>query len=471
MGKTKRKLGAGGSDRSKLDSSDSDSSRKTKREDSEELMQEEETPEVKPKEQVKIKREATKRHKPEQEIISKLGVWSCKDIRAHLENTPLSTEEKVAFIDQNLNSSKGLRSYISKQHYGVKELKFMSEAGRDLKTIMGAKAEELWGMMYDESESDNDPDCVYLKELKKKFYEEKEKESNKSRWGRFMTASKNIVKATGNVALEGLKFAGKWGMEGLKILSNGGFRLWSWITSNPKTAYFTLVLLKQLKTELCRSVGNWYVAKNVNLNDRESIIKFIQKLNPDMIIQPYTTLGDLKSLLKDVTRPFIGQVIGQSSASIFKSLGKNWGPSFGTALGGAALLIPGVGPFISAGVSVVCTTVFNSMAEAGAEMAEQAMFISQTRNCFTGLKELINPVQCFDDMGKEAMNILQPKLDEAEKQQNKVREKEAAEKKLEAEKNEAEKKRLEAAKNPPVKNRWWGGTKRQWTQKRTDYTR
>ena len=471
MGKTKKKLG--GSDRSKSDSSDSASSR-TKRDNLEEteteLVQDEE-PEETLIEPVKPIRERTKRHKPEQELITKLGVWSCKDIRTHLENTPLSAEEKVAFIDQNLNSSKGLRSYISKQHYGLKDLKFMSEAGRDLKKIMGAKAEELWGMMYDESESDNDPDCVYLKELKKKFYEEKEKESNKSRWGRFMTASKNIVKATGNVALEGLKFAGKWGMEGLKILSNGGFRLWAWITSNPKTAYFTLVLLKQLKTELCRSVGSWYVTKNVNLNDKESIIKFIHKLNPDMIIEPHTTLGDLKSILKDLSKPFIGQVIGQSSASIFKGLGKKLGPTVGAALGGAALLIPGVGPFISSGVNVVCTSVFDSMAEAGAEMAEQAMFISQARNCFTMLKELINPVQCLDDTGKEAMSILQPRLDEAEKQEKKAKQKEAEEKKLEAKRLEAEQKRLEAEKNPPVKKGWWGGTKRQWKQKRTCYTR
>ena len=61
--------------------------------------------------------------------MTKFGVWTCKDIRTHLDATPLTDEQKVAFIDQNLNSSKGLRAYINKQRFGFKEMKFMGDAG------------------------------------------------------------------------------------------------------------------------------------------------------------------------------------------------------------------------------------------------------------------------------------------------------------------------------------------------------
>ena len=234
-----------------------------------------------------------------------------------------------------------------------------------------------------------------------------DKETAKSRWGRFMLASKQYFKAAGSAVLEGAKIVGKWGLEGLKILWNNGFRLWDWITSNPKTAYFTLVMLKNFKTQLCRGSASWFIAARVDLNDPESVRAYIQKLDPTRKIKPNTSLGDLRILLKDVSKPFLNDIIGKGSQVICKEAGKKFAPLFGAAMGGACVaLLPGVGVMIGASVATVSTSIFEICCDQVGQMSEQAVYQQNVENCFSMLKEIVDPVACIEEMGKESVAII-----------------------------------------------------------------
>jgi hypothetical protein len=284
----------------------------------------------------------------------------------------------------------------------------MGEVGAKMHEIMGEKAKELWSMMYDEGEVD-DKDCAYLREEIKKFYEEKENKETSKLKRIYNTAKKGIAKA-GTVAYDyGMPVASGvayYGWQALKLFGKAGFQIWNWITSNPKTAYFTLVMIKGFKTQLCRAGGEWFVARKIQIDDKESIIKWIKYVNPTLEISPDSEIADLKVLLRDLSKPFVNKVIMDGAKTMFKELGKNIGPMAAKALGASCYLIPYVGPLVAGSVETITGSVFSSMAEVGAEMAEQAAYQKNVENCFRMLREVVNPMSCVEEASKAAMNYI-----------------------------------------------------------------
>jgi hypothetical protein len=338
--------------------------------------------------------------------MTKLGVWTCKDIRAHLEKTVMTEEEKVHFIEQNMQSSRGLQSYIQKQHYNAKDLNFMAQAGKDLTSIMGNKAYDLYNMLFDASDL-SDQDCVYLQDKMKKFYDAKAAAAD-SKWAKVLQASKAILSKSyeyGKSAVEAITYGLSWAV-------SKGFQLWTWISTNPKTAYFCLLTLKSFKSQLCRMGGQYLASTGVMLGDRNSVMEFIKKVYPNAVPPPDTKIEQLYSIAKDAALPAVTQAIGNSAKGIFGKLAANGGPILSKALGGAVKGIPFVGPMIGGAIEAVTETVVKEAAEQAAFMAEQVTYQAQVNNCFSMLKELVNPFTCLEQMAKEAYEIVKPPKDD-----------------------------------------------------------
>jgi hypothetical protein len=328
---------------------------------------------------------------------------SCKEIREELMGTRMTEEEQVHFIEQHYTSSRGLQSYIQKQHYNAQDLKFMSQAGSDFCTIIQHKAYDLYNGMIDPSDA-GDADCVFLKDKMNQFYTDKEAAAN-SKWAKIMKISKQVLSSTyelGKSAASAISY-------GLSWAASKGFQLWTWISTNPKTAYFALMTLKSFKTQLCRMGGQYLASAGVILDDRESILAFIKKVYPDVEPPPPNSkLGDMLAICKDGAAPIMTEIIGKSAGSIFGKLAENTGPILSKALGGAVKGIPFVGPMLGGAIEAITETVFKEAADQAAFMAEQATYQSQVNNCFTMLKDIVNPFSCLEEMAKEAYKIVKP---------------------------------------------------------------
>ena len=350
-------------------------------------------------------RKRTKHNPVEKELMTRLGVWSCKDIREHLEHTELTREEKIAFIEQNINSSKSLKAYIKKQHYSANELRYMAEAGEGLVRLIGAKAKEIWTMMYDVEEG-SDEDCAYLREEMKKFYEEKENEKN-TVWSRTLAKTAKAAKGVGKAAMDGAKMVGSAALGGLKLLGQGGFRVYNWIMHNPKTAFFCLIMLKNLKTQLCRLGAKWYLSQKVDTNNKESIKAFIRSYYPEIRFDPRMSLRELKEMLGEKMKPKIAEMAATEVSKVFGDIGKTIGSLFSDTMGTFAMSIPVIGPLIGGSVTLVSKVVIQTVVEDGALLAELALSQPYTVNCFTPLKNLLNPFECLKSAAQEATAIVE----------------------------------------------------------------
>ena len=355
--------------------------------------------------------DGSRRMSPEKSLMAKMGVWTCKDVRQHLQTTEMTEEEQIHFIEQNMQSSKGLQSYIQKQHYNVKDLKFMEAAGRDLTNVIGNKAYELYSMLFDASDLSDD-DCVYLKEKMKTFYSAKEAAKD-SKWAKVLNISKQVLSKT----YEYGKWAAEKSMEGitygLSWAVSKGFQLWTWISSNPKTAYFTLLTLKSFKNTLCRMGGQYLGSMGVLLDDRESVLKYILKVYPDMDPPPPDTkFQQLLSIAKDASGPAMIELAGKSASKLLGGLFNNGGKILKVGLSGAVKGIPLVGPMLSGAVEAITDAVCAEAAEQAAFMVEQTTYQAHVNNCFSMLKDLINPFECMQQMAKEAYAIVKPPPDD-----------------------------------------------------------
>ena len=328
---------------------------------------------------------------------------TCKEIREELTATTMTEEEQIAFITQHYSSSRGLQSYIKKQHYSAQELKFMAQAGSDFCTIIQHKAYDLYNGMIDPSDA-NDADCMFLNDKMKTYYANKESSAD-SKWAKILKISKQVLSST----YEFGKSAAGYITYGLSWAASKGFQLWTWISTNPKTAYFSLMMLKTFKTQLCRMGGQYWATAGVIMDDKESILAFIKKTYPDIEPPPPNSkLDDALRICRDASVPIVTDIIGKSAGKLLGKAAENMGPLVGKTLGAAFKGIPFVGPLVGGAIEAITETVFKEAADSAAFLAEQTTYQVQVNNCFSMLKDLVNPFTCLEEMAKEAYKIVKP---------------------------------------------------------------
>ena len=343
----------------------------------------------------------------ERKLTEQLGVMTCKQIRDHLdETTQLSEEEKIKFIEHNINSGKGLTAWIQKQHFGLKDLKYYSEAGKGLLNGMANKTYETYSVMFDASDM-KDSDCVFLREKVDKYYKQKEIDET-SHWKRAFNMTKNATKAVASYAWSAAKYAWTPAMAAFTWIGATGFRLWTWISRDPKAAYFALVLLKQLKNQLCRYLGKSLGTYNVANNTKEAMEAQIKRFKPEYVADPSSSFDDVKTILYDTVRPMKDKLMVKASGLALAGLFDVGTPLL---IGGAKLAVTGAVAFVAGpaiagmvgeGVGNLLGSVFNGLKEDTADAIAQAGFITDANNCFRMLFEVVDPFTCYVEVMKEA---------------------------------------------------------------------
>jgi hypothetical protein len=347
---------------------------------------------------IDIKKLTPKTQKKRLDLLKRLNIMSCADIKLYLETTQMNEEEKIVFIKQNMVDNKSLRNYISKQHFNIKDLNFMSDAGSSILNTLGNETKKIYeSFMGSDELEETDEDCKYLQNILKQY----ENQKSGGYFTKALTITKDVLSTTGKVLYETGKFVGSKAYDVFNYLATRGFQLWTWISSNPKSAYFALVMLKSLKTQLCRFCGKSLGLFGSWSGMRDRLITVIKHFFPDADLNPNTTLSDLKSMVKDVSKPFVTELISKSVVSIFNTVWDNKSTLFSGAITSAFSLIPGVGSILGSGFSAIFDTVLSNTKDSINLMQEQMIYQTHVSNAFSMLFEIVNPFECIDNMLKE----------------------------------------------------------------------
>ena len=387
--------------------------------------------------------------------MTKLGIMDCTAIRKFLEKSTMTIEERIVFIENNRSSSKHLKSWIQGQHMGQKELTMYSAVGKDILSMVGNNTYNLYNTLYGDSSDETDPDCVYLTNTLKEYYNQTRDE----RWSKLMKGAHAVVQNAWEF--------GKWGAGkavdavkyGLSWAITKGFELWTWISSNPKTAYFALTAISQVKTRVCRYVGGKLAEMGIYMGQKESVLAYIKKVYPDKEPPPPgSTLGDMYKSLKGVGEQVTLDVVSKQAGPLIKNIFSMGGTVLKAGLGGAVAGIPFAGPMLSGAVSAITDAVVEQTAEQAAQAAEMACYMKSVENTFSKLIEVINPFSCLEELAKSANAVLDPTPKVT------VEAKNAAV----AVVNTQPVPEPQPDKPPDVKRGWWSGgrTKRNWRSSR-----
>jgi len=332
---------------------------------------------------------------------------NCSDIRKHLlQNTQLTKEEEIAFIEQNLSSSKSLRSYIDAQHYGVKEMTFLAKSVSDMTEMIGKKTYAMYTELFQASNLDSDEDCKYLQSVLSDYYAGKNKDS---RWNRVMGAAKGIldIAKTGagmvyNAAAQAVSYA----QVAVSWALTTGFKLWVWVASNPQTAYFSLLCMKEFKNNMCSEAGNYISQQGIKLDNKDSLLWFIK--NTTGIPPPENTnIQELYRLCYEVALPGLTTFVGQLSGKMIEQILSKGGEHLGTLLSTGLSFIPGVGTVLGGSIGFVMGVVCKSAGQDLKIQAEQMAYMTNVKNTFKLLLELINPFECLMKMNQAMFQTMQ----------------------------------------------------------------
>jgi hypothetical protein len=329
-------------------------------------------------------------------MMKRLGMMSCSDMLTYLEeHTELTSAERVVFIEQNLSGAKSLHSYLSKQHFGVAEANFYADGGKSLCAMMGSAARDMQDMFSSQELDESDPACAKIKEMLRILKQSSKAEGEGDRdW---IDALKAGAKAT----WEGIKWVGgkvvNLGIAFAKWAADKAFQIGAWIMRNPKTAYFAIMMLKGLRSTLCRKVGSaiGYYGRGTSA---DWFVKKMKELRPSYVYKPSSSV---KELMKDASGWMRPVIIDAAGGAIKAAVDGLWGsgiPILKKALSGTIAQIPIAGPLLSAATEVIIEGAAAASKEAAQLAAEQAIYAEHVKGAFGGLIELINPFQCIDQM-------------------------------------------------------------------------
>jgi hypothetical protein len=336
-------------------------------------------------------------------MMSSLGIMDCTAIRKFLEKSTMTIEERIVFIENNRSSSKHLKSWIQGQHMGQRDLSMYSAVGKDILTMVGNNTYGMYNTLYGDSSDETDPDCIYLTNTLKEYYGR----PRDNRWNKLVQGATTVVQNAWEF--------GKWGAGkaidavkyGLSWAITKGFELWTWISSNPKTAYFALTAIAQIKTRVCRYVGGKLAEMGIYMGQKESVLAFIKKMYPDKEPPPpSSTLGDLYKGMKGVGEQVTLEVVQKQSGPLIKGIFSMGGTLLKAGLSGAVAGIPFAGPMLAGAVTAITDAVVEQTADQVAQAAEMACYMKSVENTFSKLIEVINPFSCLEELAKSANMVL-----------------------------------------------------------------
>lgn len=325
-------------------------------------------------------------------LVSRMNVMSCKEMREYVTSTSLTADEKIKLLESNSSGNRQLLGFITAQHWNLKELKFFSEAGKFMVSTFSDKLHEAKNFVlggYDE----NDPDCRYLNDLLIELKTERDKKASKKEQSTFQ-----------KLKTFGWDFAmGTIGMlsKGVKLAFQKGMDLWTYITRDPKTAYFALLVLKNLKKKVCRDLGKLigYTKESSTLGS----LRVWYEKNVGVTLPDETSFQQAKEWLTDVTSPiFKGKIIefcGKSINAIFDKFGN---PLITGITLTISTFVPYFGATLAEGLKVVMNIALSETKEAVEMSVEALAYQTNTYNAFSMFFEVINPKVCLDDLIKES---------------------------------------------------------------------
>jgi hypothetical protein len=265
-----------------------------------------------------------------------------------------------------------------------------------------------------------DPDCKYLNELLEKLRNDpKNTNLNQSFWQTLSSlASKTgqYVWQTGKYVADKVNDFLNWvGVPYfLKYLKIKGIKLFEWFVADPKVAFFTLLTLKNLKNRLCRLIGQQigYYGRETDIEWIKSKYKSITGKDP----KPNSTFEDMKDYLYEISGPIIFDYGAKFGVQI---LGLIWDkglsflmPGYVTGiLGSFGSLIPGVGPILGTITSMFSSLfglIFETVKEDISFVLEQSIYANYAYNSFSMLFQIINPLQCMENMVRELKTVTSP---------------------------------------------------------------
>ena len=345
------------------------------------------------------------------QVVKNMGVMSCAEIKYELERSKMTTEEKIIFIKQNRSSSRHLISWLKSQHLSPEQLKYFQDAGGAIMRLLGQNAKEISTVLYCQEFDESDPDCVYLKELLQRLENEmnetpKSKATKKSNG--YLKRIKEGVKTAAAFAWKGAKAVGSHvynaGVFLAKLAVSKAFDLWKWMSSNPTTAFFSLMYLRSIRNKLCRLAGSnlKYFGPDTN---KDLLLKSIRLHNPNYNPKPGSTVKDILDDVNSIGSKVATETLVSVGGTVVSQMWGKTGRAMTEVLAGAAGFLPG-GPIISASIRVVMGAVIDSTEESLQFAHEQAIYTTRLNNAFGMLVDLINPMKCVDQLYGEFVNVL-----------------------------------------------------------------
>lgn len=322
-------------------------------------------------------------------LVNNINVMSCKEMREYVSNTDLTAQEKIKLLESNSNGNKQLNSFIYSQHWNLKELRFYGEAGKFMVSTLSDKIQDAKNFIlggYD----DSDPDCRYLNELLAELKAEQEKKNAKKE----QTTFQKIQSFGYNLGAQAVGLFSS----GVNYIYQKGMDLWNYISRDPKTAYFALLVLKNLKKKVCRKLGNiiGYTKQSSTLGQ----MRMWYEKNIGITLPEQTTLEQAKEWLTDVTGPiFKGKAIefcGKSIQAVFDRFGNPL--IFGITFAVESFLPSFIGKGLAEGIKVVLNIAIEETKDAVEMTVEQLAYQTNVYNAFGMFFEVINPKACLDDI-------------------------------------------------------------------------
>ena len=160
-------------------------------------------------------------------------------------------------------------------------------------------------------------------------------------------------------------------------------------------------MLKSLKTQLCRSCGKSLGIFGSWIGTKNHLMSIIKKFSPESTINPNSSIQDLMNLVKNVSKPFINEVIGKNVVSMFNSIWDNKASLFSSIITSSFSLIPGIGSIIGPAFNIVFETILSNTKDSIILMQEQIVYQQNVQNAFSMLFEVVDPFECIDNMLKE----------------------------------------------------------------------
>jgi hypothetical protein len=364
----------------------------------------------------------------EEQMLNKLGIKSCKQIRIFLESSLLTEEEQVAFIEQHAKDTAQLRRLLRTEEFNCDQFRMLGELGAEVMVKLRSHVTEL--VKTTEPEKDEEEiECAELKQKAEAFHK-RNKAISESHWRRLLRTSQTVI---GNLYAS-LK---RLGYDAFMLMWNSlpsfkqmrvavfwfiqkGIDISFWIASNPKTAYYVLYGFITAKTYMCQAIG--HLLNIVKLDPNE--LKIVQQIRKQCKneLDPNTLQGIGKQIY-DLFRPHIDGAVIRATSGVsihaMKAIKTLIVGGTGTAVaGGASQIVAGVAGTAVAGVAsgglglviplltvagaAILQTAAVSALDAGTkaleESTEQLVYWNEIRNSYNKLFQLMNPLPCLKEI-------------------------------------------------------------------------